>query len=504
MATSLPLTPLQKEQGFRNVLPEEMIAIKTKRDTKIVTKDEAGVEKQITIPKDTEGYMVCKDSSRQGNILAQLIDCKRNLCRVSIREDDVDKGPKHTFRVEPRPPLEEGQDPRREWLRYQVINGDGRMMSVFRTPSVVVMHNGVPKFTIKIPAAFEPEALSWTMALTFEHSPSPPPPGTPIVVSVQAMNDGKPHEVTWFRAPLHGGWTNFAELSSFGICAEWFDKQLQKRVACWFQNNKMFPRKGRLLPAANDQYHPHQKDLSINDPYVMASRVMQFVRNYKYQNPPNFLAPEVNPDVKDVVWDHMAQTMRLIPRRTTIDRAAPRRATFLENWTYMAVMWPDLLLGGKPDANYAKDWVCAVSHALNGTRMPTSGGSIRIKYKPITAAEIDPAEIVGLDMTTEQVAAETCHVCWSAYRRPCAWVEKHAFSKTSNLDGHNAVNILPDYPGLVPSPYLPPRSHVVAETLPEYKPYETKGELDDWNEDWADFFNDCRDENAGGDFVDMD
>ncbi|KAI8157989.1 hypothetical protein K4K49_003282 [Colletotrichum sp. SAR 10_70] len=176
----------------------------------------------------------------------------------------------------------------------------------------------------------------------------------------------------------------------------------------------------------------------------------------------------------------MEQTVHFIPRTKYNNAESPKRVTFLKNWNALQRTWPNLMIGPKPEGF---EWKCAVCSALATSRLPT--GNKRVLCQPIIAGEIEPDEIVGLGATAEQIASWTCQICWTAYRRPCVWINKDIFTQTKKpTEGSSYVYTLPNYPGLVP--VFPSQLQAAEQppTLPEYDIYHLKGELDT-NEDDA-------------------
>ncbi|EQB56899.1 hypothetical protein CGLO_03054 [Colletotrichum gloeosporioides Cg-14] len=378
-------------------------------------------------------------------------------------------------------PLEDPHGQRREWLRYHVIS-EGRNMSIFRTRSRVSLElHGSVRFKVTVPVTNRP-LRAWVLSYSLDHLDPKPPVGTPVAVSIQSMDDLKPHATPWYRGPLHSAWDNSDELHSFSVTAEWYDETTRKWVSVTVQNSETFSRRNIQLPT--DHYHRAVGgDISYNDPWIMATRMLQFIHNRRYDNPPPFLARSLNVDVKDVVWNHMEQAVRFVPRTKYNNAAVPKRVTFLQNWNAIQQTWPNLMIGPKPEGF---EWKCAVCSALATSRLPT--GNKRILCKPITAAEIEPDEIAGLGATAEQIASWTCQICWTAYRRPCVWINKDVFTQTNRpTSGQYAhVYTLPQFPGLVP---VFPRQLQAAElppALPEYDIYHLKGELDTNEEDAED------------------
>ncbi|KAF4817985.1 hypothetical protein CGCSCA5_v005545 [Colletotrichum siamense] len=289
------------------------------------------------------------------------------------------------------------------------------------------------------------------------------------------MDDGKPHATPWYRGPLHGAMDNSHELTSFSVTVEWYDESTKKWLSATIQHVETFTR-GRLqLQSPSDSLHEKWGgDLAFNQPWIMATRMLQFIHNRRYENPPAFLARSLNVDVKDVVWNHMHQAVRFVPRTKYNNAEPPKRASFKDNWAAIQQTWPSLMIGPMPDDF---DWKCAVTGALTTTRLGVLGNK-RILWEPITADELEPDEIAGLGATAEEIASYTCQVCWIAYRRPCVWIKQADFVKTLKSGKSAFVYTLPSHPGLLPVLHQRPQAIQLPPALPEYDHYNLKGELE--------------------------
>ncbi|KAE9569875.1 hypothetical protein CGMCC3_g13926 [Colletotrichum fructicola] len=467
-----PVMSVPQGQSFPNgrvIRPEEMRAVTVNRDTEVIMKDQKGNRIEVDVDKGLIGYLMCDAPDMEGYVLCQLMNNNGDFQTVAIRKADIDVGQLHGLRVE------EAHGQKHGWICYH-ITCEGREMSVFRTRSRVSQAGGRRIFKVTVPVTGD---TSWNLCYSLDQLNPAPPIDTPLVVSIQSMDDGKPHATPWYRGPRHGAWDNSDELHSFAVTAAWQDETTSKWVSANVQNSETFSRRSIQLPI--DHYHRNVGgDISYNDSWILATRILQFIHNRRYQSPPPFLARSLNVDVKDVVWNHMEQTVHFIPRTKYNNAESPKRVTFLKNWNALQQTWPNLMIGPKPEGF---EWKCAVCSALATSRLPT--GNKRILCQPITAGEIEPDEIVGLGATAEQIASWTCQICWTAYRRPCVWINKDIFTQTrKSTEGSSYVYTLPNYPGLVP--VFPSQLQAAEQppTLPEYDIYHLKGELDT-NEDGA-------------------
>ncbi|KAJ0290691.1 hypothetical protein Brms1b_005950 [Colletotrichum noveboracense] len=365
-----PVMSVPQGQSFPNgrvIRPEEMRAVTVNRDTEVIMKDQKGNRIEVDVDKGLIGYLMCDAPDMEGYVLCQLMNNNGDFQTVAIRKADIDVGQLHGLRVE------EAHGQKHGWICYH-ITCEGREMSVFRTRSRVSQAGGRRIFKVTVPVTGD---TSWNLCYSLDQLNPAPPIDTPLVVSIQSMDDGKPHATPCIQLPT-------------------------------------------------DHYHRNVGgDISYNDSWILATRILQFIHNRRYQSPPPFLARSLNVDVKDVVWNHMEQTVHFIPRTKYNNAESPKRVTFLKNWNALQQTWPNLMIGPKPEGF---EWKCAVCSALATSRLPT--GNKRILCQPITAGEIEPDEIVGLGATAEQIASWTCQICWTAYRRPCVWIKKDIFTQT--------------------------------------------------------------------------
>ncbi|TQN73268.1 hypothetical protein CSHISOI_02219 [Colletotrichum shisoi] len=452
----------------RVVQPHEMWAITINCDTKAVAKKPNGDFHEVPVPKGTIGYGMCVRADKPEHLMVQLIDPRRNIHQVSVPSRDVNNGARHTG-------IARANDPaafdRRVWLCYKVTNPEGRRMSLFRTRSKVNNDRGKHIFSVKFSMSRTDENVScfWWFSHTFEID-SPPPVGTPLVVIIESMDDGKPHQTPWFLGPRHGAWDNFHELHSFSLRVEWYDKDTDKWYGLAYQQHQCFGRKKFVSPFDN-KYGFVGGDLSYNYPWMYATRILQFIHNRQYDNPPEYMGKFSSADVKTVIWDHMAQCVRYITRDERSVCEPPKRVTFAENWNAVTKAWPSVYVGKKPPMSGRK---CALSWCLTLQKLPNNKTA---NWWPIKGEDIDPAEIDTSEHSAEEVAEHTCWMCWVIYRRPCVWIGKEEFHKTYHTDGRNKMYSLPTYPLLGPSLNKKPQVLEIQSRGPQDDFYDLKGGL---------------------------
>ncbi|GJD01633.1 hypothetical protein ColKHC_10458 [Colletotrichum higginsianum] len=366
-------------------------------------------------------------------------------------------------------PLEDGKLDRREWLCYKVTNPkDDACLSSEHG------RRGKDIFQIRFTMSREntDDQRFWWIRHTFEVD-SPPPIGTPLVVTVESMDDGKPHQTPWFLGPRHGAWDNFHELHSFSLRVEWYDKDTDKWYALAYRQHQYFGKKAKFVSPFDDKYSFVGGDLSYNYQWMYATRILQFIHNRQYDNPPEFMGKINFAGVRMVVWDHMAQCVRYIPRDHRPVCEPPKRVTFVENWNAIVNAWPSVYVGKKPPMSDRK---CAVSWCLTLQKLPNNKTA---NWWPIKGEDIDPAEIDTSEHSAEEVAEHTCWMCWVLYRRPCVWVGKEEFHETYYTNGRNKLYSLPTYPLLGPGLNKKPQVFEIHPRSPQDDFYGLKGELDE-------------------------
>ncbi|KAF6834937.1 hypothetical protein CPLU01_04614 [Colletotrichum plurivorum] len=472
-----PLSPVPQDQPLadgRVIQPKDMRAItvnKTPRSSRKTCRATVSSQPSIRAGSVTESVTprVWWGMSRVSYLTTMGgFRPEANSCPVAMHQSDFDVGELHGLRVE-RPPCEEAESTRREWLRYQVV-AEGRSMSVFHTRSRVMLVKGHARFAVMVRMN---SGVECKLDYILDELNPAPPVGSAVIVSIHAMDDGKPHPRPWYRSPLHGVWDNSHELHSFSVTVEWCDEATKKWFSAAFQHVEIFSHVN--IQSSSDTLHASWGgDLSFNKSWIMATRMLQFIHNRRYDNPPPFLAQSVNADVKDVVWDHMAQAVQFIPRTKYEDAEPPKRASFHENWQDIQETWPDLIIGRRPPNFH---WKCAVCASLADVHLSARGNKV-ISWEAIKPSELEHGEIAELPATADEIASWTCQVCWVAYRRPCVWIRQNDFVKTLIRQPSTYMYTLPSHPGLLPTLHQRPQAIQLPPALPEFDCYNLKGELD--------------------------
>ncbi|RSM02618.1 hypothetical protein CEP52_007840 [Fusarium oligoseptatum] len=231
-------------------------------------------------------------------------------------------------------PLQEGYREKREWLRYRVTTQEKRTMFVYRFQSCVT-RMGLAEgpghaigirilFLSKIEKGSDYQGPKWRGFVLKQPLDKLPgiKVGQPLIVSIEMMEDGKPHSQPWYRAPYHGAWSNCSELHSFSIKVEWVDEEAKQ----WYT----FPLSHQHIVKVYEAKKP-TADPTVTLAWRKATMILQFICNRRYRNPPTFLDETYRPNIKEVVYDHLAQTVSLqqVPE-TVMD--PPHKVSFDYNW----------------------------------------------------------------------------------------------------------------------------------------------------------------------------
>ncbi|KAF4337382.1 hypothetical protein FBEOM_8766 [Fusarium beomiforme] len=325
-------------------------------------------------------------------------------------------------------PLQESRGSRREWFRYDVPTDDERGMFVYRTRGHFGMidcqgHQNFGVF-LTLFAGFDPpshpggpeRSRTITIVKRLENLPGIRL-GQPLVVSIEVMKDGNPHPTPWYRHPYHGAWSNYHELHSFAI----------KHT-----NMLSFHVKG---------------DSTVTVAWRKATMILQFLFNRKYRNPPPFLFKEFNPDIQDVTWDHMKQTVSL--RRIhphTVD--APTQLSFEDNFRLLLKAqkewWKEIRVGLKSGVNWLQSGNRSISCIC--CQIMRKSPQSRDCHKPGSDFPIDQNE-----QNIDKIRQGSCCLCWTIWRRPCVWLPRH-FGRAEGQEWNPSNVVLPEeYKGVGPT-----------------------------------------------------
>lgn len=371
-------------------------------------------------------------------------------------------------------PLQEGQNERREWLRYRVTNSDNRPMLVYRWQSHVTgaskTASHAPSLGARVNFLSRLEKGSsgqkwhgFQLAQRLEHLPGIAA-GRPLIISIEVMEDGKPHPLPWYRHPHHGAWDNSHELRSFSIKAEWMDEATKQWYTYPLQHSRLM------------WSYPGSKP-AVTQPWRKATMILQFLHNRRYRNPPKFL-PHLNPNIKEVIFDHLTQTVSLKQVGETI-LDPPKEVSWEENlWSLVKAsktIWPGILVGAKPSEGWfskfgqgPKDTMCVLCRAYSSYKSVST-------ITPGCSSRDGDFSIASSEPKADGIRENSCRLCWEYYRRPCIWTPPKLTRAQTAEEGPNRLMVLPPgFEGIaMVAPYNGPATKVRAPMSLEMY-YETK------------------------------
>ncbi|RBR21354.1 hypothetical protein FVER53590_28344 [Fusarium verticillioides] len=333
-------------------------------------------------------------------------------------------------------PIQERHADRREWVRYSITTKDNRKMLVYRWQSAVTpAEKGISLLFLSRYDDATKKQHGVRLHQILDHLPGIRP-GNPLIVSVELMEDGKPHPQPWYRHPYHGAWSNCHELHSFAIKIEWQDEMNQR----WYTYPLQDTMTMNPYPGAPD-------DATVTASWRKATSILQVFHNRRYRNPPTYLEAKYNTLIKEAVYDHLSQTVTMRPVHETIVDP-PTHVSFEHNVRELgkatATIWQGIAVGPVPD----QAWVW-------GTEMVKgSGRTLRClicRTSSIKSNKSDCLTRPGIfevdagEPSRNRILSGSCQACWQYFRRPCVW-GKRGFG---GVPGNPSLTVLPrGYEGL--------------------------------------------------------
>ncbi|KAF4947782.1 hypothetical protein FGADI_10176 [Fusarium gaditjirri] len=376
-------------------------------------------------------------------------------------------------------PLQELVSSRREWLRYRVTTQDQRQMLVYRCHSHVArLHENTRELMglrLKFIGQYHGGSDQAPEIFHIRHRLEGLPgirPGLPLIISIELMEDGKPHPTPWYRHPHHGAWSNSGELHSFCIKAEWMDETTQKWYTTSLQHAVVFS-------AFQDA------PLTVTGAWRKATSILQVLHNRRYRNPPSWLQRTCHQVIRQIEYDHLNQVISFsdVPE-TVLD--PPTEVPFEENLRslYLAAgnEWDAMVVGEKPHENWwyregtgKKDTGCApcVTGYARFKRTLISGCSKRDQNFEILldessesddsdessesdesdeSSESDDPDDSDEGLSKRQIRRMTCKLCWTYWRRPCCWLPPKFGIEKGQVYDPNTYQLPEAYTGLVVAP----------------------------------------------------
>ncbi|KAJ4250931.1 hypothetical protein NW762_011581 [Fusarium torreyae] len=319
-------------------------------------------------------------------------------------------------------PLQEGFKDRREWIRYRVSTDSNRSMLVYRWQSTVTsISQGRGETSLGARVIFfskydkATSGQKWhgfALAQALEGLPGIKQ-GQPLMISIELMDDGKPHPKPWYRGPYHGAWSNSDELHSFGIKVEWKDEERGQ----WYT----YPLEpSRVLGPFTDT--PGEAAVTVS--WRKATCILQFLHNRRYRNPPHYLQASFNPNIKEVVYDHLSQSLTFQQVPETVI-APPSLVSFDQNVRALGkaseTIWPELNVGNMPPPSWfgrvgpghhsSACLLCMIVRRLNQALVV--GCAKREGNFNVEASEPH----------RDRILQGSCRLCWEYFRRPCVWAK---------------------------------------------------------------------------------
>ncbi|KAF4969194.1 hypothetical protein FSARC_3570 [Fusarium sarcochroum] len=348
--------------------------------------------------------------------------------------------------------LQEAKLERRQWTKYRVTAKDGRGMSVFRCHSHAALYSSggtrVLGMQLSFLGGFKRSAdgrKQWegfVIRGKLNHLPGMRP-NLPLIVSIELMEDGKPHVDPWFRHPYHGAWDNSPELHSFSVKVEWVDEATRTWYRTSIQHQKILG----SIPNA---------PVTVTPPWRKATMILQFLHNRKYRNPPSYLQESYHPNIRQMNYDHLQQVISFSQIAET-DTNPPSQVSFQHNYQELlkAIQneWPEATIGRKPPADWfhrygqgPKDTACIICRI--GANMFASETHGCRNRQAFAVAPNEP----HADMIREG----SCNACWRFWRRPCLWVQLDFGRVEGEPYNHQYPKYPPAYRGIGPSYYYQP------------------------------------------------
>ncbi|KAF9871110.1 hypothetical protein CkaCkLH20_11527 [Colletotrichum karsti] len=352
-------------------------------------------------------------------------------------------------------PLEELPQQKRDWIRYDVTNEAGEEMFVYRcTTAIANLPNASKKrndlglrlrFTrfkeIKLAdgKVYNSQGLGLSITANLDHLRESLNlrHGQPVLVSIERMKNGKRHPVPWYRHPYHGAFNNTEELHTFGIRVEIMNEATKQWFSIPIQCNslyKIYDPNASLehIVRKDEKLKAYVVDKRVTTSWRMATHILQFLDNRRYQDAPVYLCPHLGCDVVGVSMDHERQRVFFSPVPEQVVEA-PKPVTFKDNFVKLAVDYPGVPFGPQPPNEWFRNGgrnlnspACIPCWTQRGDRNIRKNGCPQRRPVPIPATESPGGEDISTD---------TCDICWTFYRSPCSWVQFHVGHVQEGLAG---------------------------------------------------------------------
>ncbi|PTD02228.1 hypothetical protein FCULG_00012145 [Fusarium culmorum] len=328
----------------------------------------------------------------------------------------------------------------REWIRYKIQTADRRSMLVYRWQSSVVRLDNQLAFNLQFGGRAGDTEKCFRIQSKLGHLPGIKK-GVPLVVSVEVMEDGKPHPTPWYRGPIHGAWDNCHELHSFTIKVEWKDQATNQ----WYT----YPAGYHDIISVFEQ---RPGDSTITRDWRKATCILQFFHNRRYRNPPSYLRSHYSPLIREAVYDHLSQSIsfQIVPQ-VALD--PPAHVSFAQNFMSLGKAsessWPAIAVGLRPH----QSWFGSSANLASCVLCQQSRGSIKNPLTLGCGKREGDFHVAADEPHRDRILQASCRLCWGMFRRPCIWVKIAQWTEDSTGAAVNKLRgIHPSYYGAAITP----------------------------------------------------
>ncbi|KAF4495925.1 pyrimidine 5 -nucleotidase [Fusarium agapanthi] len=324
--------------------------------------------------------------------------------------------------------LQEGRKERRQWTQYRLRTSGGRDMSIFRCQSHVARLDYGRHYTLGMLLTFMATIrnqdgkmqISGVFLRSYLDNLPGISLGVPLIVSVEMMEDGKPHADPWFRHPLP--------------CVEWMDRDTNK----WYK--AVVSHKDLLFPIEGEP-------ATVSAAWRKATTIAQFFKNRRYSNPPPYPLETMRPNIRTLNYDHMKQVISFSQVQEQPARPPPAQVSFMDNYREMLraiqTQWPQATLGRKPQIKFfgTNDSACANCRVRMIFFSKDIGGCAKREEFLVAEGEDE----------ADKIRIGSCKVCWKYWRRPCIWVPLSLGRVPGEPVDKRRPVYPPEYRGMVPA-----------------------------------------------------
>ncbi|UZP36895.1 hypothetical protein NXS19_004711 [Fusarium pseudograminearum] len=261
--------------------------------------------------------------------------------------------------------------------------------------------------------------------------------GEPLVISVEVMEDGKPHPTPWYRGPIHGAWDNCHELHSFTIKVEWKDQASNQ----WYT----YPVGYHEVISVFEQ---RPGDSTITRDWRKATCILQFFHNRRYRNPPSYLLSHYSPLIREAVYDHLSQSIsfQIVPQ-VALD--PPAHVSFAQNFMSLGraseSSWPAIAVGPQPQLSWFGG---GKGHLPSCVLCQQTIASHKSSLTVGCSKRKGDFHVAADEPNRDRILQASCRLCWGIFRRPCIWVKFGQWREDRGIPpSYYGAAITPKYSG---------------------------------------------------------